>query len=54
LRRVSKNECELGGVYVSGNVFEQIRGKTRPFCGSVTLVLAPVFVDSLAFVRNRT
>ena len=54
LRRVSKNECEPGGVYVCGNLFEQIRGKTRPLCGSVTLVLAPLFVDSLALVRNRT
>jgi TolB-like protein/class 3 adenylate cyclase/Flp pilus assembly protein TadD len=24
-----ENECEPGGVYVSGNVFEQIRGKTK-------------------------
>jgi adenylate cyclase len=49
-----ENECEPGGVYVCGNLFEQIRGKTRPLCGSVTLVFAPLFVDSLAFVRNRT
>jgi adenylate cyclase len=49
-----ENECEPGGVYVSGNVFEQIRGKTRLLCVSVTLVFAPLFVDSLAFVRNRT
>src|SRR5438045_6331549 len=24
-----ENECEPGGVYVSGNAFEQIRGKTK-------------------------
>ena len=49
-----ENECEPGGVYVCGNLFEQIRGKTRPLFVSVTLVFAPLFVDSLAFVRNRT
>ena len=54
LRRVSKMSASPAVFTSLAMPFEQIRGKTRPLCGSVTLVLAPLIVDSLAFVRNRT